>query len=162
EEVVAKAESIRPTYYNLFGDAASRVSFRTTDIFDISNIPKSADTYMLKNIVHDWSDDQCDSLLQNISHVFDGNYEKRVLVVEKIVNTTKISPRTAGHDIVKCVLFDDQVKHRTLDSFSKMFLRNGFEVTKITPLLDTDYYAIEGKLLKRSRCRFQTTNLEHL
>lgn len=123
----------------------SRLKFEVGDIFDIFTIPE-ADTYMLKNIIHDWNDEECDMLLRNIAILMKGNAKKRLLVVEKIVQVDKQQPHKAGHDIIKLVFFNEHVAHRSIENFKSMFSRNGFAVTRVLALKDTDYYVIEGRL----------------
>jgi hypothetical protein len=145
-DVVEKAAKKVPQHKISFGEEpVERLQFQVGDMFDATTIP-DADAYMLKNIVHDWNDSECDRLLTNVAVMMNGDASKRVLVVEKIVPPKRVQPNTAGHDIVKMLFFSEQATHRSVDCFRRMFSRNGFEVTTVVPLLNTDYFVIEGRL----------------
>jgi len=146
EDVVDKAKCLLPEHQKIFGaDNVAKLNFAVGNMFHIEDIPE-ADAYMLKNIIHDWNDSECDTLLSNVRAVMNGDCSKRLLVVEKIVYPDKRQPTKAGHDIIKLAFFHEHAKHRSVDNFRKMFTRNGFVVTTVVELLDTDYYVIEGRL----------------
>lgn len=146
QDVVDKANDLQEVHMEQFGDEnMSRLSYIVGDIFNVDTYPV-ADAYMLKNIIHDWNDQECDTLLCNVKKHLRGDATKRLLVVEKIVQPDKLQPRKAGHDIIKLAFFHEHAKHRDISSFGDMFTRNGFKLTKVQPLLDTDYYVIEGRL----------------
>jgi len=141
EDVVQKASACKKN----FEKDVDRLQFKIGNMFDNECLPQ-ADIYMLKNIIHDWSDQECDKLLTNVATHLDGDTSKRVLVIEKIVPLNKTRPNKAGHDIVKMMFFQEQAKHRSLTCFREMFSRNGLTVTGIIALADTDYHVIEGRL----------------
>jgi hypothetical protein len=146
QDVVDKANALAPTHIEHFGSGTfSKLKYSVGDIFKPKTYPE-ADVYMLKNIIHDWNDSECDTLLSNVRNHLKGDTNKRLLVVEKIVQPDALQPHKAGHDIVKLAFFHEHAKHRNIDSFRDMFSRNGFSVTQVAPLADTDYYVIEGRL----------------
>jgi hypothetical protein len=146
QDVVDKAKKQIPNHIINFGaENVQRLTFAPGSMFEPHTIPQ-AQVYMLKNIVHDWNDTECDILLNNVKLMLNGDASKRLLVVEKIVQPDKIQPRTAGHDIIKMCFFHEHAKHRDISNFENMFSRNGFTLTKVVPLEDTDYYVMEGRV----------------
>ena len=60
---------------------ADRVEVVIANFFD--SVPLGADTYVLKNVLHDWSDEQCRAILRNVRRAVPGG--GRVLIVEMLV-----------------------------------------------------------------------------
>ncbi|KAL0476688.1 hypothetical protein AKO1_006194 [Acrasis kona] len=145
----SKTEKRRKARTRRFGDAVcNKINYTPCDLFkkdEWKGLP-TADAYMLKNILHDWSDNECDDLLSNVVRKMEGDATKRLLVVEKIVIQEDVQPHKAGHDIVKLIFFKEESTHRSFENFEKIFQRNGLKLTNITPLGDTDYYVFEGRL----------------
>ena len=105
----------------------NRVRVVEGDMF--TSIPPGADAYIMKRIVHDWSDEQCRKMLSLCrSGVTDGG---RLLVVDSVV------PPDAKYDPSKVMdlmmmLFSGG-KERTEHEFRALFAASGWRLNRIIP-----------------------------
>jgi hypothetical protein len=98
----------------------------TADFF--SSVP-AGDLYTIKNVLHDWNDDQCVRILENCRRAM--NPGARLLAVD-----TVIPPGNDPHfgktlDILMLLLLPGQ--GRTQPEFERIFERAGFRITQVIP-----------------------------
>lgn len=103
-------------------------------------VPEGGDTYLLKNILHDWDDDQCITILGNCRRVMPA--EGRLLVVEVILPPS--SEPHYGHyfDLNMLVLLTG--RERTEAEYRKLFEAAGFSLSRIVATT-SDVSVIEGR-----------------
>ena len=107
-----------------FGDRCQTLAF---DFF--KNIPPGSDAYLMSNILHDWSDEQCRIILKNCKHAM--KKESRLLVVEMIV--------PLGNEPSVAKLLDLEMfvmtwcGERTEAEFKDLFKSSGFKLSRIIP-----------------------------
>lgn len=102
---------------------ADRCVYLAGDMF--AKVPK-ADVYMMKMILHDWSDEECVQILSNISKV--SQIGARVLIVEHIVPEPHIPHFSKLFDIhMLCGLTG---RERTVKEFSELFEKADLQFVK--------------------------------
>jgi len=91
------------------------------------NIPSNSDLYILSNILHDWTDEKCKIILQNLYNAM--SVESKLLVVEMII------PQGNEPAIAKLLDLEMMVttggSERTESEFVDLFSSSGFKISKI-------------------------------
>ena len=106
---------------------ADRVEMVEGDFF--SDIPVTADAYILKHIIHDWYDDNCEKILGCIRRSMPDN--GRVLIVDSVI--------PAGNDPHPGKLLDLEMLvapggvERTAAEFETLLTNSGFRLSRIIP-----------------------------
>ncbi|MBK9308812.1 MAG: methyltransferase [Nitrospira sp.] len=105
---------------------ASRCRLESGDFFE--DVPKGGDAYIMKYILHDWSDEECVKILANCRAAM--NEKGKVLVVDNVVS--------AGNDPSWGKLLDIQMliiggRERTKQEFAALFASAGLKLTRIVP-----------------------------
>ncbi len=108
------------------------------DFFDA--IPKGADAYLLKSVLHDWDDAKAEQILKNCYLAMDQS--SRLLIVEVVLLPKDQSLYANCMDVLMLAITGG--KERSLDSFSKMLDKAGFVIEHITPT-STEFSIIEAK-----------------
>ncbi len=91
--------------------------------------PPAGDIYSLVNVLHDWEDDACSLILENIVKVM--TKDSRLLIVEYIVEP--------GPEFSVAKLLDLEVlvmgggRERTLEEYKTLFSSNKIEIAKVLP-----------------------------
>lgn len=97
------------------------------DFFE--SIPAGADLYVLKFILHDWSDEQCARILRNCRQVIAGG--GRLLIVEHVV------PEDSGPHVAKFMDINMMVmtsgRERTRREFEQLLSSAGLQLTQVAP-----------------------------
>jgi hypothetical protein len=103
-------------------------------------IPCGADGYILKNILHDWSDEDCVKILSNIhSNMAD---DGKLIVIETIIK--KDNKPSFGKTIdLQMLVGTSGGKERTLDEYTQIFNLAGFKLNRVIPNA-TPFSFIEG------------------
>jgi len=92
-------------------------------------VPKGADAYVLKRIIHDWNDDICEGILRRCRDgLADGG---RVLVIDAVVPPGDEPHFSKSMDLLMMVLLDG--KERTEADFRELFRRAGLKLNRIVP-----------------------------
>lgn len=104
----------------------NRVETVAGDFF--SSVP-SADSYILKHIIHDWDDDRCITILKNIHAAMNG--DGRVLIVETVVPEGNEPHYSKLLDLE--MLISPGGAERTAAEYRELLARAGFELTRIVP-----------------------------
>jgi len=93
-------------------------------------VPDGRDAYIMKHIIHDWSDEHCRTILKLMRDRLPA--DGRVLVCEMVV-TDEPGPTPAKMlDIVMLVMTVGG-KERTKDEFAELFASSGLRLSRIVP-----------------------------
>ncbi len=118
-------------------DVSDRVELASGDFFE--SVPKDADAYMMKHIIHDWDDENSIKILQNIRSAMNDN--GKVLIIEMVVPEGNEPSPSKALDILMLVM--EGGKERTKDEYRKLLEASGFRLTRIIPT-KSPYSVIEG------------------
>jgi len=106
---------------------ADRLEFVSGDFG--KDIPVRADVYMLKHIIHDWYDDTCASILQNIrQHMPD---DGRVLIIDSVIPLGN-EPHMKKILDIEMLIAPGGVE-RTAAEFETLLNKSGFRLNRIIP-----------------------------
>jgi hypothetical protein len=123
-EVVANAKKDEPARDPAI---AGRLEFVAGDFFQ--SVPAGADACIMKYIMHDWTDEQCTTILTNCRKALGAS--GRLFVCDNVI--------PAGNDPHWGKLLDINMlllpggRERTRDEFAKLFAGAGFKLTRVTP-----------------------------
>lgn len=120
----------------LLGSVKSRCDFVSGDFFE--KVPR-ADGYIMKHIIHDWSDEEATKILRNISNEMEPN--GRVLLVEMVIGEVNQPDMGKVMDIE--MLVSPGGKERTAEEYRELFAGAGLKLTRIVPT-KSPYSVIEA------------------
>lgn len=104
-----------------------------------ASAPAGGDAYILKHIIHDWSDEECLTIL---GHCRDGMQTgDKVLIVEMVVPEPNVPDLSKFLDLQMLVVLSGC--ERTADEYRDLLDRAGFTLTRIVPT-PSPYSVIEG------------------
>ena len=108
----------------------SRVSYETGSMFE--RVPEGCDAYIMKHIIHDWSDDLCHTILclmhqQLAAHAPEHG---RVFLAEMIVPQGS-EPAPSKFLDVEMLINTPGGRERTTTEFAAMFQRAGLELVSV-------------------------------
>ncbi|MFE0136784.1 methyltransferase [Streptomyces sp. NPDC059037] len=108
-----------------------RCSLVAGDFF--RSVPEGADLYLMKSILHDWTDDQAVTILAHCREVLPP--AGRVLIVEPVLPEV-VDPETAGLTYLTDLnmLVNVGGRERTRADFEDVCRRAGLSLTSVTPL----------------------------
>ncbi|WP_443052673.1 methyltransferase [Streptomyces sp. NBC_00299] len=122
-----------------------RCSLVAGDFF--SSVPAGSDLYVMKSILHDWTDDQAVTILSHCREVLPPG--GAVLIVEPVLPEAVAGhPEANALDSAITYLSDLNMlvnlggKERTRNDFQDLCRRAGLTLTTITPLADAEPYSI--------------------
>jgi O-methyltransferase domain len=92
-------------------------------------IPAGADAYLLRHIIHDWTDEQSIQILRNCRKVIPAH--GRVLLVEFTVPAA--NQASLGKDVDMMMLAFPGGMERTDAEYAALFAQSGFRLTTVTP-----------------------------
>ncbi len=104
------------------------------------DVPVHADVYFLRQILHDWTDEQCINILKNIGkHAKSGS---RLLISDCLIKERTIQQNAHFYDVL--MLYITGGRERTEQEFRDLFEASGFIFTGI---VETDFWfgAVEGR-----------------
>jgi len=106
---------------------SNRVSIEPGNFFE--SVPAGADAYILSHVLHDWTEDQCLTILGHLRKAM--NPAGRLLIVEMLV-----PPGDAPHpvkmlDIAMLVQMGGQ--ERTADEYKLLLGKAGFRLAQVVP-----------------------------
>lgn len=102
--------------------------------------PAGADAYLMRHIIHDWSDEQCVQILRNCRTVIPD--DGRLLVVEAVIPPGNDPAPAKDFDMVMMVYPGGL--ERTEDEYRDLYAAAGFELVSVTPTL-SPVSVIEGR-----------------
>jgi hypothetical protein len=92
-------------------------------------IPSGADAYLMRHIIHDWTDEESVQILRNCRKVMP--VHGRVLLVEFIVSAA--NQASLAKDVDMMMLAFPGGMERTPEEYAALFEQSGFRLAKITP-----------------------------
>ena len=134
EEVISQAMA----YLNSagIGDRCRTVS---GDFF--SSVPAGSDVYILSQILHDWSDEQCERILLTCRSAMHDS--SRVLAIEVIL-PEHVDQESVGVDLDIMMLMMTGGRQRTEAEFESLLSRTGFALKRVSLLANTVYSLLEA------------------
>jgi len=102
---------------------------KSIDCDFFKEIPKGSDIYLFSNILHDWPDEKCETILTNCRKVLKSIGE--ILVIESIVPEGNIFSISKLLDLE--VLLMGGGKERTENEYRDLLEQSGFRVSRIIP-----------------------------
>ena len=123
EHIVKRAEE------NLESAGVSdRVKIVEGDFF--GEVPAGADLYIMKNILHDWNNEDSVRILGNVNKAMSTG--SKLIVVEAIIENDNKYSFGKMIDLLMLVATKEG-RERTLDEFRLLFQQSGFRVSRIIP-----------------------------
>lgn len=119
-------------------DVAQRVRLVEGSFFN--DVPSGADAYVLKHIVHDWSDDAALKILRNVRRA--ARAEAALLLVETVIPEDS-GEFTGKFADIEMLLFNDG-RERTAKEYQRLLDEAGFEMTHIFDT-ETAFSLIEAR-----------------
>jgi len=104
----------------------SRCSVIEGSFFD--SVPRGADVYLLRHVIHDWTDEQCVAILRNCREAVPP--QGRVLIVEFDVSPP--NEASLGKDADMIMLAFPGGKERTREEYGALFEQSGFRLSGVT------------------------------
>jgi hypothetical protein len=92
-------------------------------------VPPGADAYLMRHIIHDWTDEQSVQILSNCRKVIPPH--GRILLVEFAVSSA--NQPSLGKDADMIMLAFPGGMERTEEEYRELFEKSGFQLTKVTP-----------------------------
>ena len=113
-------------------NVCARLEFRPGDFF--VEVPAGGNVYLLKNVLHNWNDDACVTILTNIAQVLratrpaPSGRPPRLLVIEPVVEKDSRSPQHLMNALFQMVICQDGTRERTLALFAALLERAGLRM----------------------------------
>lgn len=111
-----------------FAGCEGRVTTERGSFFE--RVPDGCDGYILKHIIHDWSDEHCRTILGLIRDRLPK--QGRVLVCEMVVSDEK-GPTPAKLLDIEMLVMTVGGKERTPEEFAELFASSGLRLDRIVP-----------------------------
>jgi O-methyltransferase domain len=123
-----RAEIVQGVPKNQFTGCQERITIDGGSFFE--RVPEDCDAYIMKHIIHDWSDEHCRTILKLMRDKLptDG----RVLVCEMVV-TDEPGPTPAKMLDIEMLVMTVGGKERTKDEFTELFASSGLRLSRIVP-----------------------------
>jgi hypothetical protein len=93
------------------------------------SVPSGGDAYILKRIIHDWSDEECVQILRTCRAAM--GQKARLLVVEAVVPPGNEFHPSKDMDILMMVFATG--RERTEEEFRQLYQQAGFKLTRVVP-----------------------------
>ena len=93
------------------------------------SVPEGADAYLMRHVIHDWTDEQSVRILSNCRKVIPPH--GRILLVEFSVPSA--NEASLGKDADMIMLAFPGGSERTEEEYRALFERSGFRLSKVTP-----------------------------
>jgi O-methyltransferase domain/Dimerisation domain len=104
-----------------------RVTVETGSFFD--RVPAGGDAYLLSHIIHDWSEDQCLTILKNCRGAM--NPDGRVLLIEMVLPEDN-TPHP-GKILDMMMLVGPGGRERTAKEYETLISKAGLRLTRVVP-----------------------------
>jgi hypothetical protein len=108
--------------------ARARIEIAGGDFFE--SVPEGGDVYMLKHIVHDWSDEHSTRILSNTARAMVP--DARVLLIEVVVPTLNIPHFSKMIDLEMLVMTNGG-RERSEAEFAALLAKSGLTLTRVLP-----------------------------
>lgn len=98
-----------------------------------TDVPGGADVYVLKSVLHDWSDEQCVTILRNCKRAMAAG--GRILVIETVIETAVDSDGESAFGKTMDVFMMSILpgKERTEAEFAALFSEAGLRLNRVIP-----------------------------
>jgi len=93
-------------------------------------VPARGDCYVLKHIIHDWSDAQCVTILSNIARAMAAN--GRLFVIEAVMPES-LEAHPAKFMDVNMLAMTEGGCERTEKEYASLFRKAGLELVRVHP-----------------------------
>ena len=122
-----------------FAGCEGRIEIEAGSFFE--RVPDGCDAYIMKHIIHDWSDDYCRAILELMRDKLpkDG----KVLVCDMVVSDDP-GPTPAKLLDIEMLVMTVGGKERTEEEYRKLYESCGFRLTRIVPT-KVEVSVIEGR-----------------
>ena len=121
-----RAEIVAGVPKDQFAGCEGRISIEGGSFFE--RVPDGCDAYIMKHIIHDWSDEHCRTILKRMRDKLPTN--GRVLVCEMVV-TDEPGPTPAKMLDIEMLVMTVGGKERTKDEFAELFASSGLRLSRI-------------------------------
>jgi hypothetical protein len=111
-------------------EVADRVSIVPGDFFKTA--PGGADAYVLKNVLHNWSEEECVTILDNIRKAMPEN--GKILILEMILDEGNNDSFGKLVDL-QMLVFMENGKERTRKEFESLLALAGLKINRIFPTI---------------------------
>jgi hypothetical protein len=111
-----------------FAGCEGRITIEGGSFFE--RVPDGCDAYIMKHIIHDWSDEHCRTILKLMREKLPAG--GRVLVCEMVV-TDEPGPTPAKMLDIEMMVMTVGGKERTKDEFAELFALSGLRLSRIVP-----------------------------
>ncbi|MCL7495554.1 MULTISPECIES: methyltransferase [Streptomyces] len=108
-------------------EVAGRWATASGDFFE--SVPAGHDHYLLKSILHDWSDENCLRILQAVRAGM--RKDSKLLVVDPVIPPGNAFDASKTIDVMMMAVYDG--KERTQREFEEILTKAGFKITRILP-----------------------------
>jgi O-methyltransferase domain/Dimerisation domain len=146
--VLSKHPAMKGILYDLPGvierakknlaDLASRCQTIPGSFFE--SAPPGGDAYQMRHIIHDWTDEQCHTILGHIRKVIPKH--GKLLVIEMVIQPGNVAQPAKWLDLNMLVLPGG--RERTEAEFREMYAKAGFRLERVAPT-PTEVSVIEGR-----------------
>jgi hypothetical protein len=99
------------------------------DFFE--SVPEGADIYILKNVLHDWSDEGAVRILKNCRRAMDS--QAKLLLIEMVLPL--MDDVAFGNLLDLNMLVMSGGRERTKDEYCSLFEKSGFHLKQVIPTL---------------------------
>jgi hypothetical protein len=135
DEVCRRAEGA-----SVGAEFGGRLTFQPGDFF--ADVPRGADLYLLKNVLHNWNEESCLRILGAVQAAMKGS-KARLLVIEPLVEPDDTSPRLLVNALFQIVMCEQGTRERTKGEMRAMLAAAGFAVVS-TKALPTGHTVVEA------------------
>jgi hypothetical protein len=104
-----------------------RVELVAGSFFDAGAVPRGADVYVLKNVLHDWDDDRCIAILRNCRAAMERG--GRLLVIEALVEEDCEDYGALADLHMMIVCCDGRERGRA--EYEKLLVASGFRLERV-------------------------------
>jgi hypothetical protein len=115
-----------------------RIELKGGNFFE--SVPEGADAYLLKHVLHDWSDENCLRILKNIHAA--AKPATKVLLVEFILNDSD-EPQFAKVSDLEMLVISPDGRERTRADWQNLLRAGGFQITSTIPT-NSSVFVIEA------------------
>jgi len=130
--IVADIPSVIQKTKELIHDRGIEDRCQAVECDFFKSIPSGSDAYLLSNILHDWTDDQCRLILKNCYQAM--KPESKLLVVEMVISHGNEPSIAKLLDLEMLVTTGG--RERTDMEFKDLFESSGFKLSRIIPTND--------------------------
>jgi hypothetical protein len=106
---------------------AERIRFESGNFFE--SVPSGADVYMMSHIIHDWSEEQCLTILRNCRAAM--GPKSRLLIIEMVIPPGDAPHPGKATDMVMLAVPGGQ--ERTEQEYCVLLAKAGFRLERVVP-----------------------------